>query len=700
MADGARLRGASATAQISSIILALLAGSYLIHSWRAAAPLADPADTFFGLVGLLFPGLTRLWRRARPLPPRTPPSRQQWLTSLARAECDRLHEDLRDRGVEVACIAVPWTSAPEFSGVTETTLHRPPATGRVDRLRQQVWSGRRPARVVVCGPAGSGKSVALHLLAKQLLDEALGRQEIEGPVPVVLSPAGWDARRPLYPWLAERLSDRHPDVVGPESGVEGQDLTRALLRDGAVVPFLDGLDELAAHKRARLLQALNQALGAGLAVAMSSREEQLREAVAEAGAVRGSVAVRLDSLGPQHLAAFLDDSQVPNRLAWEPLLDAMRAGTAPSAEEVFTTPFMQWLGSTVYGSGSAAPTELADMTRFPTAEHLRQHLLASLVPSVFGPLANGFPTRRRWTARRALRLLRFLAQEGDVHGIRWWTLYRRTQGQLALVYGLTLTGLTVSLSTWSQAAGTAVPIGAVWGTVCGAAFTLAYVVTRAEEYRIRSAVPGGFRPDVNGRTVLSRLVRLLPVLIAAGAATEIVTGLRFDGLRWPDLWALFGQGAALSGIAGLCGGFAAGTLLDRVHTLDESLAPAHATRPLELLRRDSKATAGMACGLAVAAALVTWVSWRLNLDRTPPAAFLLVATATAAAIGPGLFVAWPIFRAAHAWFAVRDRLPLHFGDFMNTARAVGVLREEGMAYHFRHALLRSALRARSGGPTG
>src|SRR4051794_39211325 len=37
-----------------------------------------------------------------------------------------------------------------------------------------------------------------------------------------------------------------------------------------------------------------------------------------------------------------------------------------------------------------------------------------------------------------------------------------------------------------------------------------------------------------GWCVLSRVVRLLPVLIAAGAATEIVTGLRFAGLRRPE----------------------------------------------------------------------------------------------------------------------------------------------------------------------
>lgn len=192
---------------------------------------------------------------------------------------------------------------------------------------------------------------------------------------------------------------------------------------------------------------------------------------------------------------------------------------------------------------------------------------------------------------------------------------------------------------------------------------------------------------------MSRVVRLLPVLAAAGVAAQLLTGLLFAPLRWADLWALLGQGTALSVVAGLCGGFAAGTVLDRVHTLDANVAPANATRPLELLRRDSKATAVVAFCLAFATALVTWIAWSLNLDRTPPGAFLVAATTAGAVVGPGLFTAWPAFRAAHAWFLVRDQLPLRFGDFMTTAQTAGVLREEGITYHFRHAVLRAALQS-------
>ncbi|WP_210582771.1 hypothetical protein [Streptomyces sp. GESEQ-4] len=698
MANGARLHGTSAHVVIASVILALLAGSYLIHTWRATAPFTDPVDTFVGSLGLLCPWIFALWRRSRPQPPQTPPSREQWLAALAGAERDRLQEDLRDRGVEVACIAVPWEPAPELADHSVTASYGPPGTGRVDRLRQQLWPGRPPARVVICGPAGSGKSIALHLLAEQLLAPPTGGQNADGPVPVVLSLAGWDARQPLYPWLIGRIADRYPAVVGPQSGVEAQDLTRALLHDGAVVPFLDGFDELAGPERAALLRALNQALGAGLSIALASREEQFRQAVAAVGAVRGSVAVRLRPLGPQHLADFLDDARTPNRMAWLPLLEAMRAGRAPSATEAFATPLMQWLGLQTYGSGTAIPAQLADPARFPTAQDAERHLLASLIPSAFDPLNNSLPAGQRWTARRAWRLLRFLAEHQDDGGIRWWTLYRRAQGQLALVYGLALTALATGLSALSQAAGTALLAGALWGTACGAAFAVAYVTTRAEEYRNRSAIPGGFRSDVSVRTVVSRVVRLLPVLTAAGVATQLVTGLLFTPLHWPDLWALLGQGTALSAAAGLCGGLAAGTVLDRVHTLDANVAPANATRPLELLRRDSKATAVFALCLAFATVLVTWTAWSLNLDRTPPGAFLAAAATAAAVVGPGLFTAWPAFRAAHAWYIVRDQLPLRFSDFMTTAQAAGVLREEGITYYFRHALLRAALRTGNRGP--
>ncbi|MFF3264741.1 hypothetical protein ACFYWO_36910 [Streptomyces sp. NPDC002932] len=695
MANGARLQGMSAAILIASIVLALLAGSYVIHSWRTTAPFADPLDTFAGTIGLLIPGIHALWRRARPQPPRTPPPRAQWLTALAQAEHERLQEDLRDRGVEVACIPVPWEPAPELADAGVRADYGTPGTGRVDALRQQFWAGFAPSRVVVCGPAGSGKSVALHLMAEQLLAAATGGQNVDGPVPVVLSLVGWDKHQPLYPWLMGRIADRYPAVVGLESGVEAEDLTRAMLRDGAVVPFLDGFDEMAGPARAALLRALSQALGAGLSVALASREDQFRDAVAAVGAVRGSAAVRLGPLKPRHLDNFLSASRTPNRQAWLPLFVAMRAGTAVSARQAFATPLMQWLGLQVYGSGAANPLELADQTRFPTSEDIERHLLASLVPAVFGGAQDG----PRWTSRRALRLLRFLAESRGDGGIQWWTLCRRAQWPLALACVLAMSTAATGLTVLSQAAGTAVLAGALWGTACGAAFTVAYVVTRSEEYRERSAIPGGFRSEVNARTVLFRVVRLLPALIAAGAATQLTTGLLFATLSWPDLWALLGQGTTLSVVAGLGGGFAAGTVLDRVYTLDANVAPANAARPLELLHRDSRSTAVLALCLALGTTLVSWVAWSLNLNRTPPGAFLLVAAVVAAVVGPGLFTAWPAFRAAHAWFIVRDQLPLHFSAFMTTAQTAGVLREEGITYHFRHALLRAALRDGSRRPT-
>ncbi|MER5753627.1 hypothetical protein [Streptomyces sp. NPDC002088] len=69
--------------------------------------------------------------------------------------------------------------------------------------------------------------------------------------------------------------------------------------------------------------------------------------------------------------------------------------------------------------------------------------------------------------RLPLRWLGFLAEHRGDGGIRWWALYHRAQWQLALVYGLALTALAAGPSVLSQAAGTAVLAGALWGTACG-----------------------------------------------------------------------------------------------------------------------------------------------------------------------------------------------------------------------------------------
>lgn len=76
--------------------------------------------------------------------------------------------------------------------------------------------------------------------------------------------------------------DCYPELF---SQVDEQDLLRALLRDAAVIPFLDGFDEVARDRRVLLLQALQREMGAELPVAPASRTEQFREAAAAAGRV-------------------------------------------------------------------------------------------------------------------------------------------------------------------------------------------------------------------------------------------------------------------------------------------------------------------------------------------------------------------------------------------------------------------------------
>ncbi|MGH8933861.1 MAG: NACHT domain-containing protein [Egibacteraceae bacterium] len=94
------------------------------------------------------------------------------------------------------------------------------------------YQGLRPARMVVLGAAGSGKTV---LLLEQRKTIASAEAWAGVAVPVRFSLAAWSTDEPFEEWLAAQLSQRF--------GL-GLDLAARLVSDRLVLPLLDGLDEM------------------------------------------------------------------------------------------------------------------------------------------------------------------------------------------------------------------------------------------------------------------------------------------------------------------------------------------------------------------------------------------------------------------------------------------------------------------------
>ncbi|MCX5008535.1 hypothetical protein OHB05_38925 [Streptomyces sp. NBC_00638] len=93
------------------------------------------------------------------------------------------------------------------------------------------WRASRPRRLVITGPAGSGKTVTALVLMLALLQD---RAESD-PVPVRIALAGWDTTTGLDVLLTERL-------VRDYGWSRAQ--AAALVGHGLVLPVLDGLDEM------------------------------------------------------------------------------------------------------------------------------------------------------------------------------------------------------------------------------------------------------------------------------------------------------------------------------------------------------------------------------------------------------------------------------------------------------------------------
>ncbi|WP_030194691.1 hypothetical protein [Streptomyces sp. NRRL S-87] len=624
------------------------------------------------------------------------PDSGHWLAALRRAERERVEKDLRLRNIGVSTIAVPWQHLQGPLHAAEPGRGPGSAADRDVTGLIRVWQGNPVPRLVLSGSAGSGKSVALALLARELLgagdDDEAGDDDGDRPVPVILALNGWDGRTPPYEWIAGQLADRYPGIVGAQSSVTAEELLRALSGDGRIVPFLDTFDEMAPQRRTAFVQALNHAADASGRYVLASRGEALDAAERHAGRFRGATVLRLLPLTAAHFRAFLDDFDEGTR--WRPLLALMEAGAAPAPDAAFRTPLMQWLGLRVL-VGDRDPRELADPAAFPTPQAVEEHLLSSLVEAVYGHPANAAPAVRRWSVRHAGRWLRFVAAraDGDDHAFRWWLLHRGSQIRLSLVYGVLAAVVAGTCALVSPSAATGLAAGGLWGVVTGAGFAGGYTLQRASELERRQVHPSGFRTIAGFSTILSRAARMTPLLLGTAVAVSAVCGtLRPPGAGAPEpWWLLWARGCAVAVAGGLVGGVCAGTSLRRSVRLEAGTAPSEASSPAALLSRDLHATAGACLSFAVVVAAAAVAPWWLTAREVAPPAFVLSAVAAGAVSGPPLFTAWPVFRATHLVFALQGDLPVRYSAFLDSARSGGILREDGVIHRFRHELLRQAL---------
>ena len=219
-------------------------------------------------------------------------------------------------------------------------------------------------RLVIVGPAGSGKSGAAVLLILAALRYRRGdnsdlseKDRSKVPVPVMFTLHGWDPdTQDVRAWLAEQLRQTYPLFAG-EGGAED---AAALVGAGKVAVILDGLDEIAEKLRPVALQALNRQ--AVFRVVVLCRSAEMVAAAQDENLV-GAVALELQAVDPDIAADFLEgvhlgpapEARTPATDWWGELINRLRTARHSPLADALNSPLTLTLVRDTYRSGDDVP---------------------------------------------------------------------------------------------------------------------------------------------------------------------------------------------------------------------------------------------------------------------------------------------------------------------------------------------------------
>jgi len=545
----------------------------------------------------------------------------------------------------------------------------------------------RPSRLVVTGGPGSGKTGLCVVLTLELSADQAGH----GNIPFLVPLASWDhATENLNAWLTRRLAEDYPWLTSPST--YGATACAELVAQGRILPILDGLDEVSASSRADVLKAILQDL-AGQPFVLTCRSDEW-EVVQASGTFDDLFVIKLLPLESVAAVDYLLEAVSGNGLErWDDVLTRLSEGTAGPVETACTRPWTLFLLQAVYRAPGSDPSELLDADQFPTIVQIEERLLDGFVHVAFTtrpppPRQVGKPPKR-WDPDRSENGMIFLAKTLNQRSSRelaWWEL-------AALVPNWFPPVLRVSIAIIVDAALCTIlfglfgrPLfGAVFGLIAGALVGLALGLVSAERPR-RLAFWSNRR-----RFALRSLLLDTGFILAGGVGGGGLVAILYGPL------------------CGILAGIAFGSVFALVRRLTEPTEPEIAISPASVFRDDRRSVL-YAAGIgwltgAIVGGLIGGIAGKphsgliLELNTWQRSALGAAVGATLCAAVLGLMMqsnsASGRFVTTQLWFSAKRLTPVPLIAFLEEAHRVGVLRQIGAYYEFRHASLQDRLAERA-----
>ncbi|WP_165495102.1 NACHT domain-containing protein [Actinomadura roseirufa] len=627
-------------------------------------------------------------------------------------------------------------------------------TGRTDRMAPLARAFRSldRRRLVIVGGPGAGKTTLAVLLVRELLREPPPGEPV--PVLLSLS-SWRPGAPPLDRWLARKITETYPGLraadFGPTAAASLVEDGHVL----PVLDGLDELPPDVRPHVLDALNSTGWPPTRPLVLTCREDEYEQAVRAPGGDVVTGAAVIEPAPVGPSDAAAHLAGCLPPSPGgAWPRVLADLRDDPGGPLAKALTTPLALWLLRTVYVDTGTDPGVLRDLAAFPTAESITDHLLDELVGAAISLPASrdaAFRPRRSWNPGSARRWLTFLAAGLDrstTTDLAWWRvpalLPRAGANVLAgaatfiLIMGLVAVAVPTGLTPEDGLTGAlvfALAVGAAYGrpTRAGAGLVAGLVAGLATA--VAFPVAAAVLPRLDGRSLGPDGTLFIAVIAATsigvghglGASTRegpVWVDLRLRGRRRHLARALFHSAAAMLILfslltIGKAAGSSSGTSSDFSSALLDPRALLHASlkaawspflpvfavlsglwgwattpgptgtlrSPRSTLRGDLNMTLLLMGASAAVVVLSLWLGAHGGNDSAAYLELALGAFVIASLLtGTGVRYLFAVL-----YLGGRRRVPFRLMRFLEDAHRVGLLRQVGPVYQFRHAALQHRL---------